>query len=184
MHKYAAVALLALLSALPAKANTVTVTASMTVGVQSFNAGFDWDVTGNRMVQGTDYISAQGPLGEFFLTATLPHAYPGLPLVNWQNAAGDFFQIDDDNTGGWHFGKFPTLGSYGANNLDLWCASRGGACHDLGWSGAYFGGYYGGSLTVSESSQLTSLNVVPTPEPSTLLMLLPALGFLIWKRLK
>jgi hypothetical protein len=159
----------ALLFALATRADTVTITATLTDGAESVSGSVNWDTATNTFVVGSDKISAQGPLGAFTLLSVIPGILVppctgpstcALPTVNWVDAEGDVFQIDPGNEAlGVEPPVFPTLGNYNPALIDLTCSTFGNPCFLLG-GGGFFPGNVNGTLTVTA-----------TPEPTTYILL-------------
>lgn len=152
-----------------ARADTINhIDASATVvGVESFEAQFNWDVT-TQSVIGATSITASGPM-----KTTLPFFETiGDNFADWYGAGGAF-QIDIRQFASLGAGlTFNDIGQYdaGTGHLEYYGAIPG-------VPGAAFGNWYGltGTLTITDPP---STDVIATPESSTLGMLLCGLGFI------
>jgi hypothetical protein len=167
MKRYVCLLSFALLFAAAVRADTVTVTATMTVGTEFLSGSVNWDTATNTLVVGSDHITAQGPLGPFTLFATAPGlscTIPsgttcGLPLVDWVDAAGDIFQIDPANENVL-LPVFPAPGNYNSVLIDLFCQADGANPCALLSGGFDPGNEFEGTLTVTAA-----------PEPTTNILL-------------
>jgi len=163
--KYALVLEIALLVCLPLRADTVFVSGAATFDLslpstfaqESFAVAFELNTS-------TDFasniaFSSSGPLGPFTLTPQ-----NGL-VINWNDPAGDLFQINPFDFFSDEF--YPSPGTY-SGVMYLGCVT----CQP-GSSTASAPEYYGGTVTVVEGSP-----TIGTPEAGTAGMLLVGLPLL------
>src|SRR5208283_4077477 len=144
---------------------------------QSITATFNWDVTTSTMVPNTMYATGSGQLGSFTYLDESGYSAQGYSyfLFNFQDSSGDIATVSPyclPPEAQVEVQCFPDLGSYPLN-LSISCATSTDACST--------DGYYGHYLLQG------NMDVVQTPEPSTLMLLLSAAGFLgvfsiAWRR--
>lgn len=153
------IASLLFLGATCAQADTVTVNAQAKFrGGETFTASFGWDMGSRSMIPGTMTFSVSGPVGPFVFRDFTNFNGHGLgPQTNFvwiDPATQDLIEIFPTD----YIVGFPATGSFFPQMMQFFCPDPTKPC--LGAPDR--------RVSAGEGSTLT---VVPTPEPSSLLLL-------------
>lgn len=116
--------LLAMLCAVPVKADTLAVNAQFAFGkIESGGFSFDWDTVQNVIVPDSLQASFEGTRDPFALVASGTYFKKweetpiGYPYLTWRNDVNDFIQL---YLADWNGGVFPALGNYPMGAIQLW----------------------------------------------------------------